>query len=331
MPNLRFLHVAALGLILASLLAAPATAQVAVDPDLPEYTPVQGVSGNIKSIGSDTMNNEMTLWAEGFRVFYPNVNVEIEGKGSSTGPVALIAGTALFAPMSRPMKAKEEDDFEKKYGYKPTPIETSIDMLAVFVHKDNPIAKTGLTLQQVDAIFSKNRKGGLKNDIRTWGDLGLTGVWADKPISTYGRNSASGTYGYFKDVALFGGDFNDSVKEQPGSSAVIQGVANDPYAIGYSGIGYLTADVLAAPLARDADSPMVAATPENAYTGEFPLARFLYVYLNYKPGSRLAPLPREFIRYIFSRSGQTAVLKGGYFPVTAAVAKDNLARVGITD
>ena len=309
MPNLRFLHVAALGLILASLLAAPATAQVAVDPDLPEYTPVQGVSGNIKSIGSDTMNNEMTLWAEGFRVFYPNVNVEIEGKGSSTGPVALIAGTALFAPMSRPMKAKEEDDFEKKYGYKPTPIETSIDMLAVFVHKDNPIAKTGLTLQQVDAIFSKNRKGGLKNDIRTWGDLGLTGVWADKPISTYGRNSASGTYGYFKDVALFGGDFKDSVKEQPGSSAVIQGVANDPYAIGYSGIGYLTADVLAAPLARDADSPMVAATPENDYTGEFPLARFLYVYLNYKPGSRLAPLPREFIRYIFSRSGQTAVLK----------------------
>jgi phosphate transport system substrate-binding protein len=277
------------------------------------------------------MNNEMTLWAEGFRVFYPNVNVEIEGKGSSTGPVALIAGTALFAPMSRPMKAKEEDDFEKKYGYKPTPLETSIDMLAVFVHKDNPVAKTGLTLQQVDAIFSKNRKGGLKGDIRTWGDLGLTGEWADKPISTYGRNSASGTYGYFKDVALFGGDFKDSVKEQPGSSAVIQGVANDPYAIGYSGIGYLTADVRAVPLARDGDSPMVTATPDNAYSGEYPLARFLYVYLNYKPGSRLAPLPREFIRYIFSQSGQTAVLKGGYYPVTAAVAKDNLARVGITD
>ncbi|MFZ9690974.1 MAG: PstS family phosphate ABC transporter substrate-binding protein [Phycisphaerales bacterium] len=311
--------------------AGGASAQVSVDPDLPEYTPVQGVSGNIKSIGSDTMNNEMTLWAEGFRVFYPNVNVEIEGKGSSTGPVALIAGTALFAPMSRPMKAKEEDDFEKKYGYKPTPLETSIDMLAVFVHKDNPVAKTGLTLQQVDAIFSKNRKGGLKGDIRTWGDLGLTGEWADKPISTYGRNSASGTYGYFKDVALFGGDFKDSVKEQPGSSAVIQGVANDPYAIGYSGIGYLTADVRAVPLARDGDSPIVTATPDNAYSGEYPLARFLYVYLNYKPGSRLAPLPREFIRYIFSQSGQTAVLKGGYYPVTAAVAKDNLARVGITD
>ncbi len=309
---------------------ASASAQVEVDPALPTYSPVQGVSGNIKSIGSDTMNNEMTLWAEGFRVFYPSVLVEVEGKGSSTGPVALIAGTAQFAPMSRPMKSKEEDDFEKRFGYKPTALETSIDMLAVFVHKDNPIARTGLTLQQVDAIFSKNRKGGRKDDVRTWGDLGLTGDWADKPISLYGRNSASGTYGYFKDVALFGGDYKDSVKEQPGSSAVIQGVATDPYAIGYSGIGYLTADVVAVPLARDAASEMIAARPENAYTGEYPLARFLYVYINHQPGARLDPLRREFIRYIFSRDGQLAVLKDGYFPVTFAVAEENLAKVGVT-
>ena len=306
-----------------------ATGQVEVDPTLPEYTPVEAVSGNIKSVGSDTMNNEMALWADGFKAFYPNVQIEVEGKGSSTGPVALIAGTAQFAPMSRPMKAKEEDDFEKRYGYKPTPLETSIDMLAVFVHRDNPIAKTGLTLQQVDAIFSKNRKGGMNDDIRTWGDLGLGGEWADKPISIYGRNSASGTYGYFKDVALFGGDFKDSVKEQPGSSAVVQGIANDKYGIGYSGIGYLTADVASVPLARDTGSPMVPAQPENAYTGEYPLARFLYVYVNHRPGARLDPLRREFVRYVFSRQGQMQVLKDGYFPITAAVATDNLARVGI--
>jgi phosphate transport system substrate-binding protein len=181
----------------AALLSGAAFAQaVNIDPALPEYRPVEGVSGNLKSIGSDTMNNEMTLWAEGFQAMYPNVQIEIEGKGSSTAPAALIAGTAHFGPMSRPMKAKEIDDFEKRFGYKPTAFRTSIDMLAVYVHKDNPIK--GLTFQQVDAIFSKTRKGGLDKDIRTWGDLGLTGEWADKPISLYGRNSASGTYGFFK-------------------------------------------------------------------------------------------------------------------------------------
>jgi len=317
-------------LLLALLPTVAASAQVAVDPALPEYAPAQGVAGNIKSVGSDTMNNQMTLWAEGFRAFYPSVQVEIEGKGSSTGPVALIAGTAQFAPMSRPMKAKEEDDFEKKFGYKPTALATSIDMLAVFVHKDNPIARTGLTLQQLDAIFSKNRKGGLKDDVKTWGELGLTGEWATKPISLYGRNSASGTYGYFKDVALFGGDFKDSVKEQPGSSSVVQGVASDKFGIGYSGVGYLTADVVAVPVSRDAGSEKVLPLPEHAYDGEYALARYLFVYVNHKPGSQLDPLRREFVRYMFSKEGQTNVLKDGYFPITAAVAKDNLALVGIS-
>jgi phosphate transport system substrate-binding protein len=288
---------------------------------------VQGVSGTLKSIGSDTMNNEMTLWAEGFLGMYPNVKVEIEGKGSSTAPPALIAGTSQFGPMSRAMKGQEIDDFEKRYGYKPTGLATSIDMLAVYVHKDNPIK--GLTLQQVDAIFSKTRRGGHASDIRTWGDLGLTGEWASKPISLYGRNSASGTYGYFKENALFGGDYKDEVKEQPGSSSVVQGVATDRYAIGYSGIGYKTADVRAVPLAEAASSKMVEAAAENAYTGEYPLARFLYAYVNFKPNSRLDPLRREFVRYIFSKQGQLDVVKDGYYPVPATVAREQLQSVGI--
>jgi phosphate transport system substrate-binding protein len=308
--------------------ALPALAQVKVDPALPTYTPVQGVSGSLKSVGSDTMNNEMTLWAEGFLSFYPNVSIEIEGKGSTTAPTALIAGTSQFGPMSREMKAKEVDEFEKKYGYKPTPLATSIDMLAVYVHKDNPIAQKGLTLQQVDAIFSKSRKGGSNSDIRTWGDLGLTGEWANKPISLYGRNSASGTYGYFKDVALFGGDYKDSVKEQPGSSSVVQSVASDKFGIGYSGIGYMTADVRAVPLAG-ASGPAVAATPDNAYSGEYPLSRFLLMYVNHRPGSQLDPLRREFIKYVFSQQGQSDVVKDGYFPVTKFVADEQLKAVGI--
>ncbi|HMW34613.1 MAG TPA: substrate-binding domain-containing protein, partial [bacterium] len=214
--------------------AVAASTAVKVDEGIVAYAKTSGVSGNLNSIGSDTMNNLMTFWAEAFKKFYPSVNVQIEGKGSSTAPPALIEGTAQLGPMSRPMKKEEEDKFEKKYGYKPTGIATSYDGLAVYVHKDNPIK--GLTLQQVDAIFSKTRKGGAKEDVVTWGQLGLEGEWKDKPISLYGRNSASGTYGYFKDHALFKGDFKDQVKEQPGSASVVQGVGSDKYAIGYSGI-----------------------------------------------------------------------------------------------
>ena len=316
----------ALALLL--LAAAPAAAQLAVDPELPAYRPVEGVSGSVKSIGSDTMNNLMTLWAEGFKAVYPNVQIEIEGKGSSTAPPALIANTAGFGPMSRPMKAGEIDEFEKVFGYKPTALGAALDMLAVYVHKDNPIK--GLTLAQVDAIFSATRKQGHPADIRTWGEAGLAGAWANQAISMYGRNSASGTYGFFKEHVLAKGDFKASVKEQPGSSSVVGGVAGDRNAIGYSGIGYKTADVRTVPLAVDARADHVPATPEHAYTGDYPLARLLYVYVNAKPGGALDPLRREFIKYIFSRQGQQDVVKDGYYPVTADMARAALRSVGIT-
>jgi phosphate transport system substrate-binding protein len=306
-----------------------ASAQVTVDPKIPEYKPVEGVSGSMKSIGSDTMNNLMALWAEGFHKYYPNVQLEVEGKGSTTAPPALISGAAHFGPMSRPMKQAEIDKFEEKFGYKPTGLATSIDMLAVYVHKDNPIKS--LTLPQLDAIFSKTRKAGYPKDITTWGDLGLEGEWADKPISLYGRNSASGTYGFFKEHVLLNGDYKDSVKEQPGSSAVVQAVGSDKYGIGYSGIGYKTADVRAVPLAKNAKTQPIEASAENAYKGQYPLARFLYIYVNYKPNSQLDPLRREFIKYVFSKDGQQDVVKDGYFPVKATMAFKALKSVGLDE
>jgi phosphate transport system substrate-binding protein len=316
-------------LALTALVAAAATAAVGVDSALKAYTGKAPVAGSIKSIGSDTMNNLMALWAEGFRSHHPDVKVEIEGKGSSTAPPALIAGTANFGPMSRKMKSKEIDAFEQQFGYKPVQLRTSIDMLAVYVHKDNPVR--GLTLQQLDAVFSKTRKGGYGADIRTWGDLGLEGDWKDKPISLYGRNSASGTYGYFKDHALFKGDYKDEVKEQPGSSSVVQGVASDRYGIGYSGIGYITPDVRAVPLSDETGdvTEFMAAEAGNAYSGDYPLARFLYLSVNYKPGSRLDDLRAEFVRFVFSKDGQEVVVKDGYLPVPAGVAREELQAVGI--
>lgn len=309
------------------LFLGSAGAGVTVDPELPDYQPVEGISGNLKSIGSDTMNNLMTLWAEGFIKMYPNVQVEIEGKGSSTAPPALISGTSHYGPMSRKMKSKELDAFEKKYGYKPTPLETSIDMLAVYVNKDNPVK--GMTLAQVDAIFSKNRKSGYPENITHWKQVGLNGEWGRGSISLYGRNSASGTYGYFKKHALFKGDYKDEVKEQPGSSSVVQGVASDKYGIGYSGIGYKTADVRVVPLARKKGETYVEAAPENAYTGDYPLARFLYLYVNRKPGAPLDPLRREFLKYVFSKQGQSDVIKDGYYPLPANLCREALERVGI--
>ncbi len=309
------------------LAAAAASAAVMVDPSLPSYRSKSGISGNLKSIGSDSLNNLMTLWSEGFRAQYPNVQIEIEGKGSSTAPPALIAGTAHFGPMSRPMKGAEVDAFEQKFGYKPAAIRTAVDALAVFVHKDNPIRC--LSLQQVDAIFSKTRKGGHPSDVRSWGEVGLTGAWASQPISLYGRNSASGTYGYFKEVALFDGDYKDSVKEQPGSSTVVQGVASDKYGIGYSGVGYKTADVRSVPLSAKSGGECFDATSEHAYSGAYPIARFLYVYLNKSPNQGLDPLRAEFVRYVFSKQGQEAVIKDGYFPVTAPIVNEDLKGMGL--
>jgi phosphate transport system substrate-binding protein len=316
-----------LSLFGSAILAGSAHAQVQVDKKLPSYQSVKGVEGSISSIGSDTMNNLMALWAEGFNKHYKGVQVEVTGKGSSTAPPALIKGNSTFGPMSREMKSEEIDAFKEVYGYEPTMLPTSIDMLAVYVHKDNPIS--GLTLQQVDAIFSKTRKGGAAQDITTWGQLGLTGEWADKPISIYGRNSSSGTYGFFKSKALFKGDYKDSVKEQPGSASVVQGVARDKYAIGYSGIGYKTADVNAVALAVDAEAKPVGAVADNAYNGKYPLARFLCLYVNKDPKTDLEPLRAEFIKFIFSKEGQERVLQDGYFPITAKIAERALGSVGL--
>lgn len=302
--------------------AAAAFGQVQVDPSLPSYRPTQGVSGNLKSIGSDTMNNLMTLWGEEFRKAYPNVKLEVEGKGSSTAPPALIEGQAQFGPMSREMKQSEIDAFEKKFGYKPTALRTGVDALAVFVHKDAPIDE--ISMEQVRMIFSVEGKD------MTWGDVGVKdAAWASKPISLYGRNSASGTYGYFKEFALSKKDFKPSVKEQPGSSSVVQGIATDKFGMGYSGIGYKTADVKALKIKAKPTDKAVPATAEAALDGTYPLARFLYVYINHKPGTAIDPLRGEFIKLVFSKQGQEGVIKDGYIPVPAAVAREDLAKIGV--
>ena len=296
-----------------------------LDAGLPAYQPTSGISGNLSSVGSDTMNNLMTLWGETFSRQYPNVRLQVEGKGSSTAPPALIEGTAQFGPMSRPMKPTEIDAFEKKYGYKPTEIRTSFDALALFVNRDNPLEK--LTLAQADAVFSKTRRRGAPQDATNWGGLGLTGEWANRPISLYGRNSASGTYGFFKEHVLENGDYKDTVKEQPGSASVVQGITADRYGMGYSGIGYKTSGVKVVPLAEKDGGTFSSGSYEDVVNGTYPLSRYLYLYINKGPGKPLDPLVREFLKLVLSREGQEVVVKDGYLPLTGEIVTAERGKV----
>jgi len=313
-------------LVLAStLVAGQAQADSKVDAGLNDYSRASGVSGNLSSVGSDTLANLMTLWAEEFKRIYPNVNVQIQAAGSSTAPPALTEGTSNLGPMSRKMKSKEIEAFEKKYGYKPTAIRVSIDALAVYVNKDNPIK--GMTIAEVDAVFSSTRKCGYPKDVNNWSDLGMSGSWKNRKIQIYGRNSVSGTYGYFKKKGLCKGDFKNGVNEQPGSASVVQSVTTSLNGIGYSGIGYKTSGVRAVPLARKAGKPFVEASPDNAIKGSYPLARFLYIYVNKHPNKPLPPLEREFIKMVLAKSGQTVVVKDGYIPLPAKVAAKEIKKL----
>ncbi|MEX6500777.1 PstS family phosphate ABC transporter substrate-binding protein [Pseudomonas zhanjiangensis] len=305
--------------------AVTATAVAAVDPALPTYEKTSGVSGNLSSVGSDTLANLMTLWAEDYKKQYPNVNIQIQAAGSSTAPPALTEGTSNLGPMSRKMKDAELQAFEEKYGYKPTAIPVAIDALAVFVHKDNPIKS--LTMEQVDGIFSTTRLCG-GSDVKTWGDLGLTGDWAAKPVQLFGRNSVSGTYGYFKEEALCKGDFKANVNEQPGSASVVQSISSTLNAIGYSGIGYKTSSVRAVPLV-DKKGVAEEASEANALAGKYPLSRFLYVYVNKAPNKALSPLEAEFVKLVLSKQGQEVVVKDGYIPLPSKVAAKALKDLGL--
>ncbi len=307
---------AAATVVAASFWATTASAEV--DKNLPTYNKASGVSGNLSSVGSDTLANLMTLWAEEFKRNYPNVNIQIQAAGSSTAPPALTEGTSNLGPMSRKMKDKELEAFEKKFGYKPTAIPVAIDALAIFAHKDNPIK--GLTIAQVDAIFSSTRKCGYDKDLTSWGQLGVTGSLAGQTFQLFGRNSVSGTYGYFKKHALCKGDYKNSVNEQPGSASVVQGVSESVNGIGYSGIGYKTASVRTIPLAKKEGDKFVEATPAMAVTGEYPLSRFLYVYVNKAPNKDLEPIVSEFVKLVLSKQGQEVVVKDGYVPLPASVA-----------
>jgi phosphate transport system substrate-binding protein len=312
-------------LFLALCPSATTRAEEHVDDSLASYEKVSGISGNLSSMGSDTLSNLMTLWAEEFQRVYPNVNIEVQAAGSSTAPPSLTEGTSSLGPMSRLMKDSEIAAFEKKRGYQPTAIAVAMDVLAIFVHQDNPIK--GMSLQQADAVFSSTRICGEPSAIDNWGQLDLGGSWTNRDIQIYGRNSASGTYGFFKQYVLCKGDFRNSVNEQPGSGSVVQSVSTSLNSIGYSGIGYSTASVRTVALSSDPAGPLIEPTEENVINGSYPLSRYLYIYVNQEPGKPLNPLTVQFLAMVLSKKGQEMVIKDGYIPLPAQLADRELRKI----
>jgi phosphate transport system substrate-binding protein len=311
----------------ASLSIIPAAK--ALDQNLPAYQPVPGISGQIRSVGSDTLNEDMERWAKGFNEQYPDAKIIVEGKGSATAPPALLDGSSQFGPMSRSMNGDESAAFQKKYGYKASDFAVAFDALAVYVNKDNPIKC--LTLEQVDRIFSARRLGSGGRSIDTWGDAGLTGEWAARPIVMYGRNEISGTHELFREQVLYNGEFRPEVKQQPGSEDVVSKVASDKVAIGYSGIGYKTDGVRTVPLAASFGRECYDTSAESTYAGKYPVARFLYIYFNKKPNEPIDPLRREFIKYILSKDGQALTEKSGFYPISNELREQELKKLGLSN
>ncbi|WP_413285116.1 PstS family phosphate ABC transporter substrate-binding protein [Vibrio sp. MA40-2] len=310
-------------LITASLLSVSFTL---LAKELPDYNKVSGVSGNLTSVGSDTLASMLSLWGQAFKTYYPNVNVQVQASGSSTASPALTEGTAQFGPMSRPMRLKELQSFEREHGYKPTELKVAIDAIGLFVHKDNPIQ--GLSFEQIDSIFSSTMRCGSNIPIESWSELGIKNDWAKRRIQLFGRNSVSGTYGYFKRAALCNGDFKRNVNELPGSSSVVQAVASGINTIGYSGVGYSVSGAKLLPISIDGKE-YIQATRQTILSGQYPLSRFLYVYINKHPSKPLSLLETEFIRFIYSKQGQLAVEKDGYLSISSDLAKKELDKIGL--
>ena len=291
---------------------APNTSTVPIKPSIPDYERVPGVAGKLSSVGSDTLANLMTFWSQEFKALYPQVGFQIQASGSSTAPPALIEGTATIGPMSRALKPSEIRDFINVHGYPPTVLKVAMDAIAIFVDRRNPLE--GMTLENVDAIFSQTLYCGADKQISRWSQLGVDESGYRSPIRLYGRNSVSGTYGLFKVTALCDGDFKNTVNEQPGSASVVLSVASGTGAIGYAAYGYKTAGVKALALGETLDS-LIPLSIDTVRDETYPFARFLYLVVNKKPGEPLPTLEREFIRYILSQQGQNQVIRDGYFPI----------------
>jgi phosphate transport system substrate-binding protein len=291
------------------------------------YQPTVVLEGRLRSIGSDTMDLLVASWEREFARHHPKLRILHEGRGTSTATPALLENQADIGPMSRPMLEAEAERFRARFGYEATQVRTALDALGVYVHPENPIARRGLSLAELDAIFSAARKRGGAERLVTWGSLGLDAEWANAPIRVYGRNRASGTYGFFRDTALLKGEFGAWVEEQASSALLVTKIEADKFGIGFSGVGYKTDGVALVPLARETGEAAVAPSEASALAGSYALARPLYLATNRDPARPMSDLQREFLTFVLSADGQDVVRKEGYYPLPEAVVAEERAKL----
>jgi phosphate transport system substrate-binding protein len=345
--NGRRLAAAALALSLSqaafALKYAPVEHRLKADPALPVWVPGQVVTvpeEELNLVGADIMD-EITLgWIKLFRPAYPRLSVTMEARASGSGVPALTAGTAMLAPVGREALPKEHDEFVKKFGYEPFAIKVATGSLGslgktatsiVLVAKDNPIQ--GLTFSQLDAIYSKTRKRG-HADLTKWGDLGLTGEWANRPIHTYGLKPPNGIEQFFKWKVLEGGEWKDGIQNVKGHGFIhaFTVASNDMHTqlggLSYALLANVTPDVRVVPLAEKDGDPFIMPTIDTVYHHTYPLSRYVYIYVNRPPGTPLPPKLKEFLRCVLSKQGQDVVAAEGVFmPLLPEVVKEELAKL----
>jgi phosphate transport system substrate-binding protein len=281
------------------------------------------MSGTLSLTGSNTMAQMANGWIDSFRKFHPNVKFEVDVNGSRSALGSLIDGTATFGMLSRTIQKDEIDAFEKKFGYAPKLLVPAYERIAIWVNKDCPVLE--LTVAQVASIFAQDGKA------RTWGDVGVTGAWANRTIALQGRGPTTGSTVYFQTAILRGENFDDKIVQHKSNQDLVAAVEKNPDAAGYAGLIFQTSKVKAVPLAPRSGLPAVAIDGIEADQGQYPLMRPLQIVVNQPPGKELKPVEREFIKYVFSRLGQEDVIKGGFQPIPGPNARYALGQVGLRE
>lgn len=337
--------------LLLMVLAAP----LARAQDLPPpYRPVEQVAGTISVWGHgaygkrlDFVEGLVAAWEEGFRRFHPDVTFDNRLHGTASAIGALYTGTGDVALMGREIWDPEIAAFREVRGYAPTGIDVMTGSfnvrnkgyaITVFTHKDNPIA--GLTLAQLEAIYGVERRRG-HAPVRTWGDLGLGGEWADRPITLYGLPIARGFADYVQERVFLGSQkWKPELREyadQPnsvstatdGATRMLADLAKDPHGIGYAGLVYNHPGVKVLAIAEEPGRPFIFPSEETVRARTYPLTRIITAYVDRAPGKPLEPKVREFLRFLLSREGQEAVARhgGGYLPLNARLAGEQLVNL----
>lgn len=319
----------ALPALLMLLLGTPCLAadeSIELDLRLAPHAKSQGpLAGTLKAVGSESFSHLIRLWAEAFRRTHAETWVWMDPRGSEKAPQALIDGTAQIGVMSHSMKAPELKAFERRHGHAPIDFTVAIGALAIYVNKDNPAP--GLTLPQLDAMFSTTRRVGHPQNIERWAQVGVNGSVGPQPIALYGRDEACGLTELFRDDVMQQGTFKKEMHVEAGAASVVQAVTEDVGGIGYSTIGYLTNNVRIVPIAAREGLPFLTPNQQNTMDGSYPLYSQLHLYVNRAADKPWDPLVAEFLRFIFSREGQQLVIKAGFYPITADMADAELKKL----